>query len=61
MNKNSIFILEDRGILYLNGKDVKEFLQNIISNDINKVDLNNSCYSSLLSPQGKFLFDFMNM
>ncbi len=59
MNKNSIFILEDRGILYLNGKDVKEFLQNIISNDINKVDLNNSCYSSLLSPQGKFLFDFI--
>ena len=48
MNKNSIFILEDRGILYLNGKDVKEFLQNIISNDIHKVTDSFSCYASLL-------------
>ena len=31
MNKNSVFILEDRGILYVSGKDAKEFLQNIIS------------------------------
>ena len=37
MNKNNIYTLEDRGILYINGDDVKEFLQNIISNDINKV------------------------
>ena len=59
MNKNSVFILEDRGILYVNGKDAKEFLQNIISNDIGKVSENYSCFSSLLTPQGKFLFDFI--
>ena len=33
----NVYILEDRGILYINGADAKEFLQNLISNDINKV------------------------
>ena len=40
-------------------KTLEEFLQNLITNDINKVDDANSCFSSLLSPQGKFLFDFL--
>ena len=38
MNTQNVYILEDRGILYINGADAKEFLQNLISNDINKVD-----------------------
>ncbi len=59
MNIKKVYILEDRGILYLNGADTKEFLQNIISNDINKVNENNSCFASLLSPQGKFLYAFI--
>ena len=59
MEKDQIFILEDRGVLYINGKDSKEFLQNIITNDMEKVDDNFSCFTSLLSPQGKYLFDFM--
>jgi folate-binding protein YgfZ len=59
MNTQNVYILEDRGILYINGVDAKEFLQNLISNDINKVDEANSCFSSLLSPQGKFLFAFI--
>ena len=59
MNTQNVYILEDRGILYVNGKDAREFLQNIISNDINKVNENNSCFASLLSPQGKFLFAFI--
>ena len=59
MNIQSIYILEDRGILYISGEDTKEFLQNLISNDINKVTDNNSCFSSLLTPQGKFLYDFI--
>jgi len=59
MNNQNVYILEDRGILYINGIDVKEFLQNIISNDINKVNQTNSCFASLLSPQGKFLFAFI--
>ena len=29
MNIKNVYILEDRGILFVNGPDVKEFLQNI--------------------------------
>ena len=59
MNVEKVYILEDRGILYINGPDSKKFLQNLISNDIEKVSENKSCFASLLSPQGKFLFDFI--
>ena len=59
MNNQNVYILEDRGILYVNGADAREFLQNLISNDINKVNEANSCFASLLTPQGKFLFSFI--
>ena len=59
MNIKNVYILDDRAILYLNGEDTKDFLQNLISNDINKVSDTNSCFTSLLSPQGKFLFEFI--
>ena len=59
MNIKNVYILEDRGVLYINGADAKEFLQNLISNDINKVSETNSCFASLLTPQGKFLFAFI--
>ena len=59
MNKKKVYILEDRGILFLQGEDCKEFLQNLITNDINKVNETNSCFASLLTPQGKYLFDFL--
>jgi len=59
MNINNVYILEDRGILFISGADAKEFLQNLISNDINKVNEDNSCFASLLTPQGKFLFAFI--
>ena len=59
INEKFVFILEDRGILYINGSDTNEFLQNLITNDIYKVNDKNSCYASLLTPQGKFLYDFI--
>ncbi len=59
MNIKNVYILDDRAILYINGEDAKEFLQNLISNDINKVNAVNSCFSSLLTPQGKFLYEFI--
>ena len=34
MNTEKVYILEDRGILYINGPDSEKFLQNLISNDI---------------------------
>ena len=59
MNIKKVYILDDRAILYIKGVDTKEFLQNLISNDINKVSDVNSCFSSLLTPQGKFLYEFI--
>lgn len=59
MNIKNVYILDDRAILYINGEDAKDFLQNLISNDINKVSDVNSCFSSLLTPQGKFLYEFI--
>ncbi len=59
MKINNVHILEDRGLLYINGDDAKEFLQNIITNNIENVSEDKSCFSALLSPQGKYLFDFL--
>ena len=56
---NSVYILKDRAILYISGEDSKDFLQNLISNDINKVTDKSSCFASLLTPQGKFLYEFI--
>lgn len=51
-------ILLKRGILRLTGVDRKNFLQGLITNDINLLTPLHSLYSALLSPQGKFLHDF---
>ncbi|MDC0046860.1 folate-binding protein [Candidatus Pelagibacter sp.] len=59
MNIKNVYILDDRAILYINGEDTKEFLQNLISNDISKVNEEMSCFTSLLTPQGKFLYEFI--
>ena len=58
MNRK-VYILEDRGLLYINGDDAKEFLQNIITNNIENVSEDRSCFSVLLTPQGKYLYDFI--
>ena len=57
--ENNVYILDDRAILYVSGHDAKDFLQNLISNDINKVNDSSSCFASLLTPQGKFLYEFI--
>ena len=59
MKIDNVFILEERGILYISGEDTDTFLQNLISNDIKKVNDSNSCFASLLTPQGKYLFEFI--
>ncbi len=59
MKTNDIYTLEDRGILYVSGPDTKEFLQNVITNNIEKINDKNTIFSSLLTPQGKYLFDFI--
>lgn len=50
--------LEERGILELRGKDCRTFLQDLVSNDVEKLTPKRAVYAALLSPQGKYLFDF---
>jgi folate-binding protein YgfZ len=58
MKKEEIIILDDRGLISITGDDAKEYLQNIITNDIKKVNQSDSIFSALLSPQGKYLHEF---
>ena len=58
MERDQIIILENRGLISIIGEDAREYLQNIITNDIDKVSSSSSIFSALLSPQGKYLFDF---
>jgi len=51
-------ILEGRGLLKVSGDDARDFLQGLISNDIGRVTPDRVIYAALLTPQGKFLFDF---
>ena len=50
--------LKNRGLIKVSGKDAKDFLQGLVSQDITRVSSTQAVYSAFLSPQGKFLFDF---
>ncbi|HTZ38197.1 MAG TPA: folate-binding protein [Stellaceae bacterium] len=52
-------VLEDRGILAIGGPDRVGFLQGLISNDATRVSRDRAVYAALLTPQGKYLHDFM--
>ena len=58
MEKNEIIILEDRGLILVYGIEAKDFLQNIISNNIDKVNESSSIFSAIFTPQGKYLYEF---
>jgi len=58
MEKNQITILENRGLILIEGIESKNFLQNIASNNIEKVHVFNSIFSGIFTPQGKYLYEF---
>ena len=58
MEKNEAAILEDRGFIQVRGPEAKDFLQNIITNNIEKINISSTIFSSILTPQGKYLFEF---
>ncbi|MBV9202536.1 MAG: folate-binding protein YgfZ, partial [Alphaproteobacteria bacterium] len=55
----SFVLLDNRGILAVSGPDRREFLQGLVSNDLNKVSPTAARYAALLTAQGKYLHDFM--
>ena len=58
MEKNEVIILEDRGFIQIKGSEAKDFLQNIVTNDVEKVTSGSTVFSSILTPQGKYFFEF---
>ena len=50
--------LPHRAVLRVRGADATHFLQDSITNDITKASETSAIYAALLTPQGKFLFDF---
>lgn len=47
----------DRQVLEITGEDRLKFLQDLVTNDLSRAD-DGLIYAALLSPQGKYLFDF---
>jgi len=56
--ENRYLRLEDRALIAVAGPEARPFLQNLVSNDIDKVSAARAVYAALLTPQGKFLHDF---
>lgn len=56
--QKSFVALEDRGVLAVAGPDARAFLQGVITNDVEKARPGQAIYAALLSPQGRYLFDF---
>jgi tRNA-modifying protein YgfZ len=52
------FHATDRAVLRVDGADAREFLQGLVTNDVRLLDAG-PVYAALLSPQGKYLFDFL--
>jgi folate-binding protein YgfZ len=47
----------DRTVLRVSGPDARDFLQGLVTNDVRRL-VEGPVYAALLSPQGKYLFDF---
>lgn len=50
--------LSNRAVLRLSGSEVINFLNGLVTNEIEKI-ADDACYAALLTPQGKFLFDMI--
>jgi folate-binding protein YgfZ len=58
MTNNLYIPLKNRSVIQISGADSQKFMQGLISNDINKISEENAIYALMLTPQGKFLYDF---
>jgi folate-binding protein YgfZ len=50
--------LIDRGVIRVSGEDARDFLQNLVTNDLDPVTPERAGYGALLTPQGKIICDF---
>ena len=49
---------DGRAVLRLGGLDARDWLQGLVSNDVRRLARDHAVYAALLTPQGKYLFDF---
>ncbi len=54
-------LLPDRAVLQIGGSEAQDFLQNLLSNNLDLISPERAIYTLLLTPQGKYLFDFFLM
>ncbi len=55
----SVTRLIDRGVIRVSGEDARDFLQNLVTNDLDPVTPGQAGYGALLTPQGKIICDFV--
>jgi len=51
-------VLSNRSVIRLSGDDARPFLQGLVTQDVLNVKENEAAFATLLTPQGKILFDF---
>jgi len=53
-----MYRLDNRCLIKISGDDAESFLQNLVTQDMTGLEAGQLIYSSLLTPQGRFLHDF---
>ena len=56
--EKNIFKIKNNTLILIEGDEKFKFIQGIISNDITLLKKKKSIYSSILTPQGRFIYDF---
>lgn len=51
-------ILDERAVLRITGGDARKFLENVITNDVDSLGVDEARFAALLTPQGKIVADF---
>ncbi|MBK5911339.1 hypothetical protein CCR85_07510 [Rhodothalassium salexigens] len=58
MSTPELALLDDRAVLHLSGTETVDFLQRLVTNDVAQAGPGRAVHTALLTPQGKYLFDF---
>jgi len=59
MNNGCMAILPDRGVISISGEDATPFIHGLVTQNIETLKPGAATYTTLLTPQGKVLFDFL--
>jgi len=56
-----VCLLPNRSVFQISGPEAKSFLQDLLTNNLDLISPVRAIYTCLLTPQGKYLFDFFLM